>query len=47
MVAWPALAVDAPLEFTTYERQTGGRVFATALAVLMLEEPYRHSRLTQ
>ena len=29
----------------TYERQTGGRVFATALAVLMLEQPYRHRRL--
>jgi hypothetical protein len=29
----------------TYERQTGGRVFATALAVLMLESPYRHLRL--
>lgn len=29
----------------TYERQTGGRVFATALAVLMLEAPYRHRRL--
>ena len=29
----------------TYERQTGGRVFATALAVLMLETPYRHRRL--
>jgi hypothetical protein len=28
----------------TYERQTGGRVFATALAVLMLEQPYRHRR---
>jgi len=26
----------------TYERQTGGRVFSTALGVLMLEEPYRH-----
>jgi hypothetical protein len=29
----------------TYERQTGGRVFATAMAVLMLEQPYRHRRL--
>lgn len=29
----------------TYERQTGGRVFATALAVLMLQQPYRHRRL--
>jgi hypothetical protein len=28
----------------TYERQTGGRVFATALAVLMLEQPYRQRR---
>jgi len=28
----------------TYERQTGGRVFATALGVLMLEQPYRHRR---
>jgi hypothetical protein len=28
-----------------YERQTGGRVFSTALAVLMLEQPYRHKRL--
>jgi len=28
-----------------YERQTGGRVFATALGVLMLEQPYRHRRL--
>ncbi|MBL8769166.1 MAG: hypothetical protein JNL94_17475 [Planctomycetes bacterium] len=28
----------------TYERQTGGRVMATALAVLMLEQPYRHRR---
>ncbi len=27
-----------------YERQTGGRVFATALGVLMLEQPYRHRR---
>ncbi len=26
MVAWPALAVDAPPELTTYERQTGGRI---------------------
>ncbi len=25
----------------TYERQTGGRVFATALCVLILEQPYR------
>lgn len=30
----------------TYERQTGGRVFATALGALMLEQPYRHRRLT-
>jgi len=29
----------------TYERQTGGRVFATALAVLRLETPYRVRRL--
>ena len=29
----------------TYERQTGGRVFATAMGVLMLEQPYRHRRL--
>ena len=29
----------------TYERQTGGRVFATALGVLMLEQPYRHRRI--
>ena len=29
----------------TYERQTGGRVLATALGVLMLEQPYRHQRL--
>jgi hypothetical protein len=29
----------------TYERQTGGRVFATALGVLMLEAPYRHRRI--
>ncbi|MFH0945833.1 MAG: hypothetical protein V2A76_11595 [Planctomycetota bacterium] len=29
----------------TYERQTGGRVFATALGVLMLEQPYRQRRL--
>jgi len=28
-----------------YERATGGRVFATALGVLMLEQPYRHRRL--
>ncbi len=28
----------------TYERQTGGRVFATAMGVLMLEQPYRHRR---
>jgi hypothetical protein len=28
-----------------YERLTGGRVFATALGVLMLEAPYRHRRL--
>jgi hypothetical protein len=31
----------------TYERQTGGRVFATALAVLMLEQPYRHTARSQ
>jgi hypothetical protein len=31
----------------TYERQTGGRVFATALAILMLETPYRHRRLSE
>ena len=30
----------------TYERQTGGRVFATALGVQMLETPYRHRRLS-
>lgn len=30
----------------TYERQTGGRVFATALCVQMLETPYRHRRLS-
>ncbi len=30
----------------TYERQTGGRVFATALGALMLEQPYRHRRLS-
>jgi hypothetical protein len=29
----------------TYEAQTGGRVFATALGVLMLTEPYRQRRL--
>ncbi len=29
----------------TYERQTGGRVFATALGVLILEQPYRHRRI--
>ena len=29
----------------TEERKTGGRVFATALGVLMLEQPYRHRRL--
>jgi hypothetical protein len=28
-----------------YERATGGRVFSTALCVLMLEQPYRHRRL--
>lgn len=28
----------------TYERETGGRVLATALAVLMLEQPVRHRR---
>jgi hypothetical protein len=28
-----------------YERATGGRVFATAIGVLMLEQPYRHRRL--
>lgn len=31
----------------TYERQTGGRVLATALGVLMLEQPYRHRRLRE
>jgi hypothetical protein len=31
----------------TYERQTGGRVMATALAVLMLETPYRRLRLSE
>jgi hypothetical protein len=30
-----------------YERQTGGRVFATALAALMLETPYRRRRLSE
>ena len=30
-----------------YERDTGGRVFATALGVLMLETPYRRRRLSQ
>lgn len=30
----------------TYERQTGGRVMATALAVLALQEPLRHRRLS-
>jgi hypothetical protein len=30
-----------------YERLTGGRVFATALGVLMLQEPYRHRRLAE
>lgn len=29
----------------TYERQTGGRVMATALGALLLEQPYRQSRL--
>lgn len=29
----------------TYERQTGGRVFATALGALILEQPYRQRRL--
>ena len=29
----------------TYERQTGGRVFAAALGVLMLTQPYRHRRI--
>ncbi len=29
----------------TYERQTGGRVLATALGALILEGPYRHQRL--
>jgi hypothetical protein len=29
-----------------YERATGGRVFSTALGVLMLEQPYRHRRLS-
>lgn len=28
----------------TYERQTGGRIFSTALGVLILEQPYRHRR---
>ncbi|MBI4880919.1 MAG: hypothetical protein HY812_14875 [Planctomycetes bacterium] len=28
----------------TYERQTGGRVFATALGVLILEQPYSQQR---
>jgi hypothetical protein len=28
----------------TYERQTGGRVFATALGALILEQPYRQRR---
>jgi hypothetical protein len=31
----------------TYERQTGGRVLATALGALMLEAPYRHRRLAE
>lgn len=31
----------------TYERQTGGRVFATALGALMLEQPWRHRRLAE
>jgi hypothetical protein len=30
-----------------YERATGGRVFATALGVLMLETPYRRRRLSE
>ena len=30
-----------------YELQTGGRVFATALGVLMLETPYRRRRLSE
>ena len=30
-----------------YERDTGGRVFATALGVLMLETPYRRRRLSE
>jgi hypothetical protein len=29
-----------------YERQTGGRVFSTALGALILEAPYRHRRLS-
>lgn len=29
----------------TYERQTGGRVMATALGALMLTQPYRHRRM--
>jgi len=29
----------------TYEQKVGGRVLATALGVLMLEQPYRHRRL--
>ncbi|MCE9634678.1 MAG: hypothetical protein K8T90_03145 [Planctomycetes bacterium] len=28
-----------------YEKRTGGRVWATALGALMLEQPYRHRRL--
>ncbi|MCG3133785.1 MAG: hypothetical protein HMLKMBBP_01050 [Planctomycetes bacterium] len=31
----------------TYERQTGGRVFATALGALALEQPWRHRRLAE
>ena len=31
----------------TYERQTAGRVFATALGCLMLEQPYRHRRIVR
>ena len=42
--------LDAQLSWDplgTYERQTGGRVFATALCALMLETPYRHRRLSE
>ncbi|MCC7139471.1 MAG: hypothetical protein IT460_13700 [Planctomycetes bacterium] len=30
-----------------YERQTGGRVFATALGAMILETPYRHRRVAR